>query len=334
MIRRPPRSTLFPYTTLFRSLRPARICARPRAAQRAAPGRPRRGTDFRERDRLLGQRAGAPRHRDIAPSRARRRGAPSCVPRRCRAPGRGCRHRRRVCGSGRGVRPGRARGWIAAPPRGETRPGALAGHDTRRPPSGGPRGRARRASPPHVRFAGRAAERRPRAEARGSTVAAGPYRDPAGLPARRRVVRARHRPSRSARRRASRRRAGAAHRGDPDEPSRADARARHPRAGGARGGRVRPLAGALARALRTLGLDTDVARAGAVRAWADAAARVIGADAARTTALRMDDGTLVVAVPTVQWAAEIRLRERELVAEIAARAPRSGITKIRSVPAT
>ncbi len=97
---------------------------------------------------------------------------------------------------------------------------------------------------------------------------------------------------------------------------------------------MRPLAGALARALRTLGLDTDVARAGAVRAWADAAARVIGADAARTTALRMDDGTLVVAVPTAQWAAEIRLRERELVAEIAARAPRSGITKIRSVPAT
>ena len=97
---------------------------------------------------------------------------------------------------------------------------------------------------------------------------------------------------------------------------------------------MRPIAGALARALRTLGLDTDVARAGAVRAWPEAAARVIGADAARTTALRMDDGTLVVAVPTAQWAAEIRLRERELVAEIAARAPRSGITKIRSVPAT
>src|SRR5260221_10630239 len=26
MIRRPPRSTLFPYTTLFRSLRPVRLC--------------------------------------------------------------------------------------------------------------------------------------------------------------------------------------------------------------------------------------------------------------------------------------------------------------------
>src|SRR2546427_7157821 len=34
MIRRPPRSTLFPYTTLFRS--PA--CAFPRAGVRAAPG--------------------------------------------------------------------------------------------------------------------------------------------------------------------------------------------------------------------------------------------------------------------------------------------------------
>src|SRR5438034_7046481 len=44
MIRRPPRSTLFPYTTLFRSLR-----------QRAGPGRRRRGDgrshDERWRDR-------------------------------------------------------------------------------------------------------------------------------------------------------------------------------------------------------------------------------------------------------------------------------------------
>jgi predicted nucleic acid-binding Zn ribbon protein len=48
----------------------------------------------------------------------------------------------------------------------------------------------------------------------------------------------------------------------------------------------------------------------------------------------MDEGTLVVAVPTAQWAAEIRLREEELVAKLAARAPRSGIVKIRSVPAS
>jgi predicted nucleic acid-binding Zn ribbon protein len=48
----------------------------------------------------------------------------------------------------------------------------------------------------------------------------------------------------------------------------------------------------------------------------------------------MDEGTLVVAVPTAHWAAEIRLREEQLVAELASRAPRSGIAKIRSVPAS
>src|SRR3712207_7387252 len=45
MIRRPPRSTLFPYTTLFRSLLPAQVAARPRGHRvrggrhRAGPGR-------------------------------------------------------------------------------------------------------------------------------------------------------------------------------------------------------------------------------------------------------------------------------------------------------
>src|SRR2546430_12730925 len=47
MIRRPPRSTLFPYTTLFRSLRPApgpavpqvRRCRRSRSEQPTAGGR-------------------------------------------------------------------------------------------------------------------------------------------------------------------------------------------------------------------------------------------------------------------------------------------------------
>ena len=96
---------------------------------------------------------------------------------------------------------------------------------------------------------------------------------------------------------------------------------------------MRPLAVALARALRTLRLDSDVARADALRSWTAVASAVIGPDAARTTALRVDEGTLVVAVPTAQWAAEIRLRESELVAEIASRAPRSGVAKIRSVPA-
>src|SRR3712207_8130669 len=40
MIRRPPRSTLFPYTTLFRSERDDRV---PHRLHRDRPGRPRRG---------------------------------------------------------------------------------------------------------------------------------------------------------------------------------------------------------------------------------------------------------------------------------------------------
>src|SRR5256885_10198470 len=48
MIRRPPRSTLFPYTTLFRSLVPSRLCERQGARLRrdadAGPGaQPRAG---------------------------------------------------------------------------------------------------------------------------------------------------------------------------------------------------------------------------------------------------------------------------------------------------
>jgi predicted nucleic acid-binding Zn ribbon protein len=97
---------------------------------------------------------------------------------------------------------------------------------------------------------------------------------------------------------------------------------------------LRPLAAVLARALRTLRLDSDIAKADAVREWGAVASKLIGADAGRTTALRMDEGTLVVAVPTAQWAAEIRLREHDLVSELATRAPRSGIAKIRSVPAS
>src|SRR5438445_13899414 len=97
---------------------------------------------------------------------------------------------------------------------------------------------------------------------------------------------------------------------------------------------MRPLAAAIARALRTLRLDSDVAKADAMRAWTAVACAVIGPDATRTTALRMDEGTLVVAVPTAQWAAEIRLREEQLVAEIAPRAPRSGNAKTSAAPAS
>src|SRR3712207_7008297 len=62
MIRRPPRSTLFPYTTLFRSDRPARRRGdRPHLAQRdAAVGVARRpaadAPRRRDRRRLLGDR--------------------------------------------------------------------------------------------------------------------------------------------------------------------------------------------------------------------------------------------------------------------------------------
>jgi len=59
---------------------------------------------------------------------------------------------------------------------------------------------------------------------------------------------------------------------------------------------VRPLAAAISRALRTLRLDSDVAKADAMRAWTQVACSVIGPDATRTIALRMDEGTLVVAV--------------------------------------
>src|SRR3712207_8110417 len=57
MIRRPPRSTLFPYTTLFRSARPAspldRLTARDRHASRR-DRRGRRGTTRAERAALGG----------------------------------------------------------------------------------------------------------------------------------------------------------------------------------------------------------------------------------------------------------------------------------------
>src|SRR5689334_23854112 len=46
MIRRPPRSTLFPYTTLFRSLRTGRWQRRPEAGGRVVPRR-RRGRALR-----------------------------------------------------------------------------------------------------------------------------------------------------------------------------------------------------------------------------------------------------------------------------------------------
>jgi predicted nucleic acid-binding Zn ribbon protein len=95
---------------------------------------------------------------------------------------------------------------------------------------------------------------------------------------------------------------------------------------------MRPIARAIQSALRTLGIDQDVARADAVRVWHAAATTVFGADATRTRAVRTDGDTLVVLVPTAQWAGEIRLRERELLRAIADRAPASRIARLRCVP--
>jgi hypothetical protein len=95
---------------------------------------------------------------------------------------------------------------------------------------------------------------------------------------------------------------------------------------------MRPIARAIHSALRTLGLDQGVERADAVRAWQDAATKVLGADAVTTRAIRADGDTLIVLVPTAQWAGEIRLRERDLLRALADRAPASRIARLRCVP--
>jgi hypothetical protein len=59
---------------------------------------------------------------------------------------------------------------------------------------------------------------------------------------------------------------------------------------------------------------------------------VLGADAVTTRAVRTDGDTLVILVPTAQWAGEIRLRERELIRALAQRAPASRIARLRCVP--
>jgi predicted nucleic acid-binding Zn ribbon protein len=97
---------------------------------------------------------------------------------------------------------------------------------------------------------------------------------------------------------------------------------------------VKPIARVIERALRAFGVDRDVARADAVRAWTDAAVSVLGADARQTKAVRAEGDTLVVAVPSAQWAGEVRLRERELIVAVTQRAPASGITRVRPVPAS
>lgn len=95
---------------------------------------------------------------------------------------------------------------------------------------------------------------------------------------------------------------------------------------------MRPLGGAVQRVLRSFGIEAEVARADVVEAWADVAAKAFGADAALTSAIRVEQDTLVVAVPGAQWASEIRLRERSLVDALRRAVPGATLAHIRSVP--
>jgi hypothetical protein len=97
---------------------------------------------------------------------------------------------------------------------------------------------------------------------------------------------------------------------------------------------MRPIGGAIERALRKLGIDRDVAQVSAVDAWPAAATEVFGADAGATQAIGLNDRTLVVRVPDAAWSGEIRLREGELVSAIARLAAGSDIDHIRPVPGT
>jgi Dna[CI] antecedent, DciA len=94
---------------------------------------------------------------------------------------------------------------------------------------------------------------------------------------------------------------------------------------------VRPISGAIDRALRKLGLERDIARVSALDAWPDAARDVFGSSADATRAVGLSERALIVAVPDAAWSGEIRLREAELVAAIGRRAT-SDIDHIRAVP--
>ena len=95
---------------------------------------------------------------------------------------------------------------------------------------------------------------------------------------------------------------------------------------------MRPIGGAIDRALRKLGLERDVARVSAIDAWPEAALEVFGRDAGVTRAVGLSDRALVVSVPDATWSGEIRLREAELLRAIARRVT-TDLEHIRTVPA-
>ncbi len=97
---------------------------------------------------------------------------------------------------------------------------------------------------------------------------------------------------------------------------------------------MKPVARAVGRLLRGLGIETEVARVEAIDHWEGVAISVFGPDGALTRAVAVDAAPLVVAVPTSAWASEIRLRQAELLERLARSAPSSGITSIRTVPAS
>jgi hypothetical protein len=97
---------------------------------------------------------------------------------------------------------------------------------------------------------------------------------------------------------------------------------------------LRPIGGAVVRALRKLGIERDIARVSAVDAWPAAAQAILGPDAAVVRAVGLDDRTLIVRVPDAAWSGEIRLRERELIVALGRLAAGSGIERIRAVPGT
>ncbi|MBI2324601.1 MAG: DUF721 domain-containing protein [Chloroflexi bacterium] len=89
---------------------------------------------------------------------------------------------------------------------------------------------------------------------------------------------------------------------------------------------------AVDRLLRGLGIATEVDRASALDRWAEVAREVLGDDAVVTRAVGLDGATLVVAVPTSAWAAEIRLRQTALLERLRSAAPKSDIRSIRTTP--
>ena len=94
---------------------------------------------------------------------------------------------------------------------------------------------------------------------------------------------------------------------------------------------MKPIGGAIDRALRKLGLDRDVARVSAIDAWPAAAREVFGPAADATRAVGLSDRALVVAVPDTTWSGEIRLREHDLLAALGRHAT-SDLEHIRAVP--